>query len=167
MKEAAVQNRLLIATGCGLIFIAIVGLIWWGPGPTVPRDGSARERARAMAGLPISAEVTAASVQAGLLRRLPPGTYNKEVRAYLAAYGITEDQIYGGGLNEVNVEWSIGIASLLSSDLTALYAPPPPLDASPIPIDRGFSVTFRFVGDTNPAVPGSIEHTKLESIVVR
>jgi hypothetical protein len=119
-----------------------------------------------MAGLPIDAEVTATSVQAGLLRRLPPGTYNKDVRAYLAAYGITEDQIYGGGLNEVSVEWSIGISSVRPSDLTALYAPPPPLDASPIPIEPGFSVAFRFVGNTNPAVPGSIDHTKLDSIVV-
>ena len=161
------QNRLLFATGCGLIIIAIAGLLWWARAPTAPRDGSARERARAMAGLPVTAEVTAASVQAGLLRQLPLGTYHKDVLAYLAAYGISEDQRYSGGLSEGGVEWSISISPVSGPDLTALYAPPPPLDASPIPVERDFSVTFRFVGDTNPAVPGSIEHTRLESIVVR
>lgn len=161
------QNRWLLATGCGLIVIAIVVLLGWVRGPTIPLGGSARERARAMAGLPMSAEVNAASVQAGLLRQLPPGTYEKDVRAYLAVYDIGKDQFYNAGMDETSVVWSINISSLLPSNATALYAPPPPLDASPIPIEPGFSVAFRFLGDTNPAIPGSIEHTRLESIVVR
>jgi hypothetical protein len=92
---------------------------------------------------------------------------SKDVRAYLAAYGIAKNQSYNAGMDEVSVVWSISISSVRPSELTAPYAPPPPLDASPSPIEPGFLVTFRFVGDTNPAIPGSIEHTRLESIVVR
>jgi hypothetical protein len=154
-----VQNRLLLATGCGLIIIGIAGLLWWARSPATPRDGSARERARAMAGLPVTAEVTAASVQAGLLRQLPLGTYNKDVQAYLAAYGITQDQFYAARLDEGSVQWSISISSVPGPDVTALYVP---LDASPLPVDMGFSVMFRFVGYT-----ASVKYTRLESIIVQ
>jgi hypothetical protein len=143
------QKRSLLALGCGLIVIAIVGFVWWERGPTRPRDGSARERARAMAGLPVTAEVTAASVQAGLLRKLPLGTYEKDVVAYLAVYDIPEDQFYSAGMDEGSVQFSISISSL------------PSVDGTPIPVETGFGVSFRFEGDTRTP-----EDTQLVSLVV-